>query len=213
MSFKRAKVVRLSTNQRAKENQIILFENSLIVATRRRFGNKFFDAINHQYITAKSQHLYFTTNDTIKEGDYGIYNDHITQFTKDQGYWCYIDEFGGFCDDAIDISRYKKIVASTDPSFNLPQPSKAFIKKYCEKGGINEVMIEFEEMYSEIGDIESIGWFVKVNKNNEITIKPIQTSFTKEDLKAAYKAACDNKTHAFLNKDIKDFEEWFNNKF
>jgi len=34
---------------------------------------------------------------------------------------------------------YREIIATTDPELNLPQPSKAFIEKYCEVGGIDEV--------------------------------------------------------------------------
>lgn len=65
------------------------------------------------------------------------------------------EKFEGFCiddkgfirhgmSDLYTLSLSKKIIASTDESLGLPRPSDSFIKKYCEKGGIDEVMVEYE---------------------------------------------------------------------
>ena len=88
------------------------------------------------------QHLYFTDDSEIKEGDW-FYDEDINEVRND-------DYIGG-------INIYK-IIASTDPKLEtsdevfhntykqkLPQPSQAFIKAYCEQGGIDWVDVEYEK--------------------------------------------------------------------
>lgn len=91
------------------------------------------------------QHLYFTTDEEIKEGDLcydegaspgwnGIKNISKCLRTDKKGYW---------------NKRCNKIIASTDPKLladGLPQPSQAFIEKFCKVGGIDEVDVEYERV-------------------------------------------------------------------
>ena len=91
-------------------------------------------------------HLYFTTDEEIKEGDW------------------YLDVLKtGFptvhkCGNSLPFTA-PKIIATTDPELigdkggmfktltqELPQPSQAFIKAYCEQGGFDEVDVEYVEM-------------------------------------------------------------------
>ena len=85
--------------------------------------------------------LYFTTDEEIKEGDWmmNLNGDKIYQ------------HFG--IGVGVDFEQWNKIIASTDPEPNLhqfvlelPQPSQAFIKGYCEQGGFDEVDVEYVEM-------------------------------------------------------------------
>lgn len=152
------------------------------------------------------QHLYFLSDEEIEEGDwildsYGGINS-IYQFRK-----CDFDSThfkGGYC---------KKIIATTDeslrsPTFHnyihypsgkyhddepkemssisirsLPRPSNEFIKKYCELGGINEVLVEYESELvqtwpssgRDAGGNEKYETIhtLKVAPDNTITIYPI----------------------------------------
>ena len=133
------------------------------------------------------QHLYITSEDEIKEGEYG-YDPIINKVFK-------IKSLIGL------PNKVYKIIATTDkslkytnhrispvPNFcNLPQPSKGFIEKYCKVGGIDEVMVEYE--YAEVsakfknaqikGDWskylpENAEFNLKINSHNEITIHPIK---------------------------------------
>lgn len=93
------------------------------------------------------QYLYFTTDEEIKEGDWIItaYN-KIVKTVK--------------AHTILEDEKCKKIIATTDQQLRikstiresyaldmnygkvlsiLPQPSKEFIKEYCESGGIDEV--------------------------------------------------------------------------
>ena len=87
--------------------------------------NLYYRANNYQ-----TQHLYFTTDEEIKEGDWmmNLNGDTIYQHFGNGG----------------DFEQWNKIIATTDPELELPQPSQAFIKAYCEQGGIEYVDVEYE---------------------------------------------------------------------
>jgi len=119
------------------------------------------------------QHLYFTTDEEIKEGDWclkPLYKDGIKLgfgiLQADSSY------FGGY---GYDWEEHHKIIATTDPKLNLPQPSQAFIEKYCKLGGIDEVDVEyFEEAYMSGGYHYTKKPQLKVDSHNSITIHPIE---------------------------------------
>src|SRR5690606_21909626 len=72
----------------------------------------------------------------------------------------------------------------------LPRPSNDFIKKYCELGGIDEVLVEYELLNLNSYNSETIGYDsfptykLKVAPDNTITIKPVQQkeSYSKEEV-------------------------------
>jgi hypothetical protein len=109
------------------------------------------------------QHLYFTTDEEIKVGDWNL---------------IYISDENGN-EQTIIVQHEReaksglKIIATTDPKLTttiftlrnvpnpkpqyiggelktalLPQPSQALIKAYCEQGGFDEVDVEYEEATS-----------------------------------------------------------------
>lgn len=112
----------------------------------------------------EAQHLYFTSDEEIKEGDWYIddCNGIRQSVTSDKEYW--------------EVRKdYKKIIACTNNSLkfgedvpgiitfkSLPQPSQQFIEKYIEeynKGNIiTEVLVEVEE-YATVK--ENTGWIYK----------------------------------------------------
>ncbi|MEX0595972.1 MAG: hypothetical protein WD512_05670, partial [Candidatus Paceibacterota bacterium] len=96
----------------------------------------------------------------------------------------------------------KKVIATTDeslkiphenhpdvlPAWSLPKPSQAFIKKYCEVGGIDLVLVEYEEILIPNNENGGMGYTEqyenkpKVNSYNEITIHPIKESWSREEI-------------------------------
>jgi hypothetical protein len=107
------------------------------------------------------QHLYFTTDEEIKEGDWCINSKkELFQVKNSTGNTLHnpdtkepYQKWGG-----------RKVIASTDSKLTtcecgntthkmscknrdikLPQPSQAFIKAYSEQGGIDEVDVEMED--------------------------------------------------------------------
>lgn len=151
---------------------------------------------------AKHQHLYFLSNEEIKEGDW--YCD-ISMKTSNYGiHQCDSKRLEAICNQFKD--QAKKIIATTDTSlfiespiniqniptqyieedYQLPQPSKAFIqayiKAYNEGKPITKVLVEMESIGAYC-NIEYLSDFkLKVNPSNEITIKKIKDSYTREEL-------------------------------
>ena len=160
------------------------------------------------------QHLYFTTDDEIKEGDWYIDDCNLIRqaVTSDKDYW---DR----------RPTYKKIVATTDKSLGLPEPSQAFMEKYVELGGIEEVDIEYESYIKgqcncqchDDGTVmlhmvacchPTIIYQPVKNSNNIITIYSVKDSWSREEMFQLM----DNYQNYLIETDrtVKSFEEWFN---
>ena len=151
----------------------------------------------------QDHHLYFVTDDEIKEGDRYINLDDKTRYWK-AGEQCPVRI-------ANDAPSCKKIVATTNLNLIniqykkindkdglhlatipkdrnqklLPKPSQEFINIYCEKYfNINEVLIELHRkpvMLSKHQSKIEYSTEIKVNQNNEITIHLIKESYTREE--------------------------------
>lgn len=106
--------------------------------------------------------IYITTDDEIKEGDWyywpvtkTVQRLKLTEIEKEYG-----KSLSKDC---------KKIIATTDPEFNLPQPSKAFIEEYCKAGGIDEVDVEYLRCWDD-GVLKPEEAILSLTSNNEIII-------------------------------------------
>ena len=130
-----------------------------------------------------NQHLYFTTDEEIKKGDWYLLGNTPRQSTGDLG---------------KPDTKWLKIIASTDPKltrpgkfhitkkfeYKLPQPSQAFVKAYCEQGGIDEVDVEYASIPA---DRAPNGWdvFLKVDMYNTITThRIIEKMYSIDDIEA-----------------------------
>ncbi|MCK9575567.1 MAG: hypothetical protein M0R51_06380 [Clostridia bacterium] len=161
-------------------------------------GNKL--ELIHYVLTGEGlnpQHLYFLSNEEIKDDDwcYDTLRGCIWQKSSKIN-----------CNGEI----YKKIIATTDTSLLkdyseqtlngvacLPQPPKAFIqafiKAYNESKPITKVLVEMEKIHvgwkpdytfeneGIEGSKKMYQYFLKVNSSNEITIKKIKDSYTREE--------------------------------
>lgn len=142
------------------------------------------------------QHLYITSDEEIKEGEYGIdirdnkifkcdrilnnhYEQGILQFQKS-----YCLKIIATTDISLTITNYNNGTWSY-----LPQPSQQFIQHYIEeynKGNIiTKVMVEYEkatyEKWLENG-ASPVFDTLKVNSDNTINIKPTKDSWSKEEV-------------------------------
>jgi len=127
----------------------------------------------HHLALSKFYHLYITTDDEIKEGDWFIDLRDNNLYSED----LYVAKTKSEIELANRIG--KKIIATTDPELNLPQPSKEFIEEYCRAGGIDEVDVEYGLFHDgNFKDDDETHAFKairkpRVNSNNEITIHSI----------------------------------------
>jgi len=182
MEVKRAKVYRLPTENAS--NAII--SNNGTVKKFEYHGTQLLTQSYLKSIGKESYHLYFTTDDKIEIEDW-YYNS-----TSNRVYKC--------TDDQLYEGDNRKIVATTNenlkytdhrvspvPNFmDLPQPSKAFIEKYCKVGGIDEVLIEYvNRTYTEWanGNMNPKDYCkIKLDSHNTITIHPIKDSWSREEM-------------------------------
>ncbi len=151
-----------------KKGQIYLFDKKLTFISKQ-----FASGHSMEIGSSVLQHLYITSDEEIKEGDW-ITDGKIIHKVK-----VLIDGY---------INLYK-IIATTDTSLGLPKPSEGFIKKFIaewNKGNIiTEVMVEYE--YRRLSSIQEAGGIVegnmpKINKSNEITVHPVKSCWTKEEV-------------------------------
>ncbi len=182
--LKKIQLLMLPTNQKATRDKDIVKlhakgQSGLVIMS------------NYTDLDGYQQHLYFLSDEEIKEGDW-VTDGKIVIQVNNQNYW--------------NCAQYPKIIATTDSSlkikseyqieqhseYNLPQPSPSFIEKYIEKYNkgeqITEVQVEYEEGdecdCSCMSNTCTHSMFkLKVNpKDNCITIKPIKKNYTKDEV-------------------------------
>ena len=180
-TFKKHKVVMLPTNEKAKVGMINL-------EPFNRDGHKL-ELI--RYVTngdgLNPQHLYFLSDEEIKEGDWYIHYQKGTGLRVQKA-----------IGNNIPMDA-KKIIATTSSlsvnydlhkdSIWLPQPSQSFIEKFVDeynKGNvITEVMVEY---VSGVTIVDELQWenhetHLKVNpKDNAITIRKVKNTWDKEEV-------------------------------
>lgn len=236
MELKRTKVVMLPTEDKASINLNTYRQTDQLVldTTITNYDTNTMQQIKDRgYIP---QYLYFVNDEPITPRDYVICNGKVYQISKTDV--LYSDEFTlQTTDEAIFLNPEgcKKIIATTDKSLRqsnilkdmkppyLPQPSQAFIQKYCELGGIDEVNVEYvvkkktqdemeweglrgESAYS----INTLKNKLKLDSHNTITIHPIKDSWNREEVIKLCKDAWKLGDSYGDNEILEDSKEEFN---
>ncbi|AGO47708.1 hypothetical protein Phi17218_175 [Cellulophaga phage phi17:2_18] len=166
-----------------------------------------------EIIISKYKHLYLTVDEEIKEGDCVLYNQKEilqVQMVTSESYHFTNGEY----EMKTNIFLLVKIIATTDTSLtkkvmdyskpdkydagnemfkgkpqykkeHLPSPSQAFIKKYCELGGIDEVLVEYELDDRNMLPFSDTNYPAKLKTDsyNTITIKSVEEkTYSKSEL-------------------------------
>jgi hypothetical protein len=170
----------LATNDR--ENTLWLNPNRQLIHTHLSGNNK---------ATYNPQHLYITSDDEIKDGDWYINNiiPHTIRVEQSKG---------ANSKSFYDSKDVRKIIATTDTSLKiitgivgsgtgvpLPSPSESFIKAYIESYNngnvIEDVLVEVETIHA---DRAPNGWETLLKlKDNNIIIKKVKDSWSREEVK------------------------------
>ena len=198
----------------------------------------------------KHQHLYILSEGEPKEGDWVLYHvlkstifceyliGQVTSTHNNEISVSYWVNYNGEVEISttnlsLTLGTITKIVATTDTSLRrqnimmsmsslyLPQPSQAFIKKYCELGGINEVMVEYEVRVQNksgerhlVSDNDGEAYLktckvlsrkLKIDSHNTITIAPVKDSWSREEVEelcSLYDALVHNDFHVASSEDI-----------
>ncbi len=162
----KCKVVMLSTE---KVSEIVLVNTNSLCLSKSIYPEQLKGFIEQG---STYQHLYILSNEEIKKGEY-VYTNSPSVLKSHQD----------FPLNHYAKKDFKKVIATTDESLNLPRPSDSFIKKYCELGGIDEVLVDYEENW--VNDYMDAGYYeykLKVAPDNTITIHPIKSTYTREEI-------------------------------
>ena len=139
----------------------------------------YFTDINTENRPLNFQHLYIVNDDVIQVRDYMLdtiqfYLENCLEIaTKESLYLL-----------NTPVQGWKKVVATTNKSLNLPQPSDSFIQKYIDsynaKDVITDILVEYDvevlnEDWSKKPVVVTNKYDLKVNdKFNTITIKEVK---------------------------------------
>lgn len=210
--FKRSQLVMLPSNEKATRGELYFtVEGRLAICYS-----------TYETVGEITQHLYFLSDDEIKEGDW-CYDENTKEIGKFKGWSKYTH-----LNAAIKIfNKPKKVIATTNTSLlitpytwraedvasirtKFPQPSTSFIEKFVESYNsgtpITEVMVEYETRTLVgnvlIKDKEDYNFYtkecmdmldvLKIDKNNTITIKKVKDSWSREEVIALIKSAVTN---------------------
>ena len=219
MSFKKCKVVMLPTNEKAQLNNLCVGGINKEVF-QLKTNNSLFNF--NQFQDWNLQHLYITSDEEIKKGDFAYSIDSYVN-KKRIITW----------DEMLrnDLVSSNKIITTTDNSLGLPKPSQQFIEKYIEeynKGNIiTDVLVEYNEISirecQTCGNItnnwkcncKSISFNIistynelKVNpKDNTITIKKVKDSWNRNEVISLIKEF-DNSIRTVRESEIKYRNNW-----
>lgn len=179
MKYEKSKVVMLPTEKASKNGIAIGGINKELIFLNT--DNSVYNC-NREDFNWEPQHLYFLSDEVPKVGDwvYDWFNNQIKKYEE--------------------VGSGTKIIATTDSSLMkqellgknthggffisdsyLPRPSNEFLKKYCELGGIDEVLVEYE---NDNRPNNEYGWpmKLKIAPDNTITIKPIKDSWSRKEV-------------------------------
>ena len=220
MSFKKCKVVMLSTNEKA---MIGLNYNNLFYCKGNNMGFE-----NSKHIN--SQHLYITSDEEIKEGDW-IFDNYSKINLIQQVRVCDLESShnrNGNWHKIIATTneqlRIDSIIRSTQDDdygkvkFIIAKPSQQFIEKYIEeynKGNvITDVLVEYidngEEGWNGSNEDGEPIWNEKIElkvnpKDNTITIKKVKDSWNREEIiELIRKYHSSFATYPTMNLDLRD---------
>ena len=208
--YQEAQVVMLAT---MNKSNLYCNKKSNILSLRKYQDKPLNDSIINQ-------HLYITSNEEIKEGDWFIIDNKIHQCIGHYNHYICIKKDGS----SILPINCKKIIATTnetlyltfnngktDLKFVLPKPSDSFIFKYIEeynKGNIiSDVLVEYKlnqyKFMSTLCTTKEKEYALKVDSNNTITIKKIKTTYTQEEIDILIEKATSLLAKSYTKEQVK----------
>lgn len=216
-----AQVHRLPTEEIIKNHAVKHFKEGYLLVVNDTYIGK---VVSKQI---QMQHLYITVSQEPNMGE-----------------WCYstrgiVGKFGEFENSYANECR--KIIATTDKKLIykecefgfckkgcldryancterkvMSQIQQSFIKEYCDKGGIDKVLVEYElDVELGVKNIESKGkispWKLKLNSDNTIIITPLEEKMysREEELLSAICQFTERNTQS----EILEVQNWLRTKY
>lgn len=161
--YKECKVIMLPTDNKAnifKQTHTVLYGDPIYNSKLECSFNQTY--INNAHLMSSGKaatnskkkyqfyNIYITSNDEIKEGDYVYYNGKVrkasSKIIEAQGNIIRLNwvKIIATTDKSLFFTGYNTLKHSVSEEEILPQPSQSFIKDYCELGGIDKVLVEYD---------------------------------------------------------------------
>jgi len=172
-------VVMLPTNEKS---------NLLLNSFNGRLATENNNPLHEKSKQWEYQHIYITSNEEIKTGDWYITNTEIHQKMGGITGTCHSKKIIATTNLLLKIHKFKKGVLK-NLEYNLPQLPQQFIEKFIEaynnNVGIDEVLVENEKATYEKwikNGATPVFDTLKVNSDNTINVKLIKESYTRSEL-------------------------------
>ena len=200
MENKRVKVIMLPTDRVNKGYNVFKIKSSSALQYLNIVSSAMVEEFSTSFQHLIPQHLYFTVDEKPEVGDWCVYfgtdimkHDNNEVWDKDK-----CKKITSTTDTKLKLKEHQNgcmldrcLTNACNDSCKLPQPSQAFIEAFCKTGGIWKVLVEYEEFIvvtkDDLLDSQNKAprvWLPKVNSHNEITIHPIKSSWTREEVVA-----------------------------
>ena len=173
--FKRVKVVMLTTNKPSKLGNLATYQGRSLAKVIKE-GVKPINTI------VQFWNLYIISDDEIKLFDC-VYNnkENIVERITSKTQLIFVLE------ENKENQTFKKIIATTDASLGLPQPSQQFIEEFVEEYNEGNTIEWVDVEYICVGYDTSVEgnpniFIPKVNSKNEIFIRKIKDSWNREEV-------------------------------
>lgn len=231
--FIKANILMLPTTDENSANVPFLTMKQKNLLIKHCAGGEYRKLISYGYIP---HHLYFTIDERPDVGDYSIDRDELHgPFEKDDIAVIRFDKIIATTDSNIlvfdDIKNKPDIRGRDyDAQWQLPHPSELFINQYIEAYNnnipITECLVEFEEkegncscyypkfckapahidLNEKCRDEKHI--LLKININNEINIKSIKSSWSREEVTKILWKLANGLISRSIKANDKDTEDW-----
>jgi hypothetical protein len=231
--------VLLSPTHKA-ENCIIT--NNGTVKSLYRYNKSYMTQSYLRSVCDESHHLNVVVDEPATVGDYVMFYNSISKVLEDNGDFLKIESHTIMSENDVQVVNYRrdpkvskmaqvgdpttmvhsfskanlpKLIATTDPDFNLPRISEDFIETYCElEGTIKNVYIELARKYAMYKGVEELIGYEGISVvNGNIVVTPIKTSWDRDEVVSICKDLLD---HLGINisrrEDKEKFNEWVEEK-
>lgn len=176
--FKKCTAVCLPTNQKATNGSVVFNNNTKELGYNYNSDLEQLKKALPSSCDYTTQHLHILSDDKIEVGDWVLNQNWINNPHANSLILCTERAFANpEWLNSEDCKNCKKIIASTDPTLNLPSPSPEFLKVFCEKQP-KEVMVKYT--YNELLGISEGDW--PQVKDNQISIKKIKQSYSRNEV-------------------------------
>jgi len=184
----KCKVHYLAATTLPEKNQVCINSVGMFIWTEQ---HEKIDVINTlaEYKNTQPQLIYITSSEKIFECDWVYVNGLIGIYVPDPKNKTHdVQTLDGKIIPFTTTEYFEKIIGTTDKRVGVnylstrdkffPRPSNKFLSKFCELGGIEEVLVEYKQEIHLFGEHKDFKYVPKIAEDGTLTIKSIFDTFS-----------------------------------